>query len=512
VLATLDMRGAVVLWDLTQAATGTPLLPTLPVPDNPSSSTFGLSFSADGRYLAATSRDRAVVWRVASRDVAREMRAPASVIHGVSSDLSWVGSLSPDGHWFATSVGDYGLVWQTGSDDAPTVIRGHTGTVARIVFVGDSSQVLTTSMDKTIRLWDARTGAALGVIGSLGNSGLPTIAADPGGRLVAEADKSLRLSVWETRPRAWLSLSPRAESAATCVSFNGDGTRLASGDERGNMTVWDTATHRPVRTMKAAHDGPVFSVSWSHEGAMVSLGADGLLCRWDEDGRKTELASGQGREWGGARLTPDGAVVANTDNRNSLSLWDARTGAPMGRMTNEGVDRVPEIAMSPDGRMIASAASKGKAALWSVTPLRRVAQLEANGAVVRAVQFSPDGSEVATGGDDAMIRVWSTANGRLISTLQGVNSDVFSLAWHPAGNLIFSAGRDKNVQVWDRRTGVELASLEGHSDSVYSMALSPDGNTLATASKDGTIGFWNLAYYQTHIRGNASYWRDEAKP
>jgi WD40 repeat protein len=287
---------------------------------------------------------------------------------------------------------------------------------------------------------------------------------------------------------------------------------LASGDEQGNITVWDKATHIAARTMRAAHEGAVFSLDWSHDGAIVSLGADGLLCRWDKDGRKTVLASGQGREWSCARLTPDGAIVAAVGNRNSLSLWDARSGTALGRVTDDSVVRFPEIAMSPDGRTIASAAWQGKVALWSVSPLQRVAQLKGAGAAVRAVRFSPDGSELATGGDDAAIRVWSSKDGRLLATLEGENSDVFSLAWHPAGNLIFSAGRDKNVQVWDRRTGVELASLEGHVDSVYSIALSPDGSTLATASKDGTVGIWNLAYYQTHIRGNASYWRSAPKP
>jgi WD40 repeat protein len=509
-LATLDFGGAVVLWDLTRAAPGTPLSPTLPALNDPPYA--GLCFSADGRYLGATDRDRTVVWRMASREVAREMRTPASVVHGANSDRMRACGFSTDGNWFAASVGDYGVVWETESDGPPTVIRGHTGSVARIAFNGDGSRILSTSIDKTIRLWDTRTGAALRVVGSVGDSVSSNLATDPGGRMVAMADHSLRLGVWETRPRGWLSLSPRVEGAVTCVSFNADGRLLASGDESGNITVWDAATHREARLMKGAHDGVVFSLDWSRDGAMVSLGADGLLCRWEEDGRKTVLAHGQGLAWGCARLTPDGAMVATTDNKNSLSLWDAGSGAALGRVTDEGVQRVPEIAMSPDGRTIASAAWLGKAALWSVSPFGKVAQLEGGSAGVRAIRFSPDGSEVATGGDDATIRVCSTADGRLLATLQGVNSDVFSLAWHPAGYLLFSAGRDRNVQVWDRRTGVELASLEGHADSVYAIALSPDGATLATASKDGTVGFWDLAYYQTHIRGNATYWRDTPRP
>jgi WD40 repeat protein/tRNA A-37 threonylcarbamoyl transferase component Bud32 len=515
-LATLDVRGSVVLWDLRGDAPGIPLQPTLPALNEFSWDSqvifAGMSFSADGRYLGATDQNRAVVWRVASREIAREMRAPPSVVHGAKGDNIRAGCLSPDGQWFAAAVGDYGVVWRTDSNDAPTVIRGHTGTVTRIAFSGDSSQILSTSIDKTIRLWDTRTCAPLHVIGSMGKSGSSNLAVDPSGRLVATADYSLRVGVWETRPRGWLWLSPGVEGAATCVSFSGDGRRLASGDEQGNITVWDTAAHRAARTMKAAHDGAVFSLDWSPDGAMVSLGGDGLLCRWDEDGRKTVLARDRGREWGCARLTPDGAMVAATDNKNSLSLWDARSGASMGRVTDEGVVRFPEVAMSPDGRMMASAAWHGTAALWSLSPLRKAMQFEGSGAAVRTVRFSPDGSEVATGGDDATIRVWSTSSGRLLATFDGVSSGVFSLVWHPAGNLLFSAGRDKNVQVWDRRTGVELASLEGHADSVYSMALSPDGATLATASKDGTVGIWSLAYYQTHIRGNASYWRDTPRP
>jgi WD40 repeat protein/tRNA A-37 threonylcarbamoyl transferase component Bud32 len=522
-LATQARDGAVQLWDAAQEgqrfgarlALGRPGRPALPRPGDLGMNLAGLCYSPDSRLLADWYLDTLRIWSVRSHELVRELRAPSSAVHGPNGDALRPGCFSPDARWLAALVNDNILLWSLESDKEPRILSGHTGVVMQVVFSSDSSQLLTASMDKTVRLWDVGSGQTIRTIGVQPNNTRQGVALSPDGRLAAATDASFRLSVWETKPRLWLTLKAGAQESATCVCTSADSLTTVSGDERGNITIWDAKLRRPVRVIPSAHHGAVYSVDCSRDAeVIVSLGADGIVNRFGiaPGVQPTVVASGLGSGWGSVRLSPDARVVAATDNNNSLGLWDARTGEQIAHVTDTAVRRIPEIAFSPDGRTIATAAWYGQPALWAVEPLHLMARLEGHGAAVRAVRFSPDGSELATGGDDATIRLWSVAKGRLLRTLKGANGDVFALAFHPEGRLVFSAGRDKAIQVWDSQSCQELATLEGHADAVYSMAMAHDGRTLATASKDGRIGFWDLCYYQAHIRGNALCWSGPETP
>lgn len=522
-LATQAWDSAVQLWDATQEdhrlgarlAVGRRGRPPLPRPGDVGMNLAGLCYSPDSRLLADWYLDTLRVWSVRSHELVRELRAPSSAVHGPNGAALRPGCFSPDTRWLAALVNDNILLWSLESEKEPRVLSGHTGVVMKVVFSSDSSQLLTASMDKTVRLWDVASGQTIRTIGVQPNNTRQGVVLSPDGRLAAATDASFRLSVWETQPRLWLTLQPGAQGSATCVCSSADSLTTVSGDEGGNITIWDAKLRRPVRVIPSAHHGAVYSVDCSPDAeVIVSLGADGIVNRFGiaPGVQPTIVASGLGSGWGSVRLSPDARIVAATDNNNSLGLWDARTGEAIAHVTDTAVRRIPEIAFSPDGRTIATAAWYGQPALWAVESLHLMARLEGHGAAVRAVRFSPDGSELATGGDDATIRLWSVPKGRLLRTLEGANGDVFALAFHPEGRLVFSAGRDKTIQVWDSQSGQELATLDGHADAVYSMAMAHDGRTLATSSKDGRIGFWDLGYYQAHIRGNAVYWSGPAAP
>ena len=64
------------------------------------------------------------------------------------------------------------------------------------------------------------------------------------------------------------------------------------------------------------------------------------------------------------------------------------------------------LAFSPDGRLLATAAGDGTAAIWSVTTGREISRLDGQADVLHNVAFSPDGLTLAATGNDGDIRLW----------------------------------------------------------------------------------------------------------
>ena len=76
------------------------------------------------------------------------------------------------------------------------------------------------------------------------------------------------------------------------------------------------------------------------------------------------------------------------------------------------------VAFSPNGKLLASAATDGHVRLWKPATGRQVGKpLPADGGQgigTAGVAFSPDGKLLASAGNDGFIRLWNPATGSLV--------------------------------------------------------------------------------------------------
>ncbi|MGH2396687.1 MAG: toll/interleukin-1 receptor domain-containing protein [bacterium] len=99
---------------------------------------------------------------------------------------------------------------------------------------------------------------------------------------------------------------------------------------------------------------------------------------------------------------------------------------------------------------------------------------------VNSVAVSPDGKWMASGSRDKTVKIWDLKTGTCRATLEGHTDEVQSVAITPDGKRILSASFDKSVRVWDASSGRELAKLDGHANEVWSVvALQDNGRALS---------------------------------
>jgi WD40 repeat protein len=112
--------------------------------------------------------------------------------------------------------------------------------------------------------------------------------------------------------------------------------------------------------------------------------------------------------------------------------------------------------------------------------------------LINVLAVSPDGKFIASAGEDKTVKLWSLPGGKLLKTLQGHTDSVYGLAVSPDGKILASTGKDKTIKLWTLPEGVLLRTLQGHADSIYGLAVNPDGKILASAGGDKTVKLWTL--------------------
>ena len=154
---------------------------------------------------------------------------------------------------------------------------------------------------------------------------------------------------------------------------------------------------------------------------------------------------------------------------------------------------VVAVAVSPDGRTVATAGPAGPVRLWSAADAAPAGEVRgASGSA--ALAFAADGDGwllVAAGREDGVLRVFDRT-GREVRNPAGHAEPIQALAVSPDGALAASAGPDEGVCVWDLRTGLLRALLRGHDRPVRALRFGPEKGVLFTASEDGRVKAWDV--------------------
>jgi len=298
----------------------------------------------------------------------------------------------------------------------------------------------------------------------------------------------------------------RQERIVVSLAVSPNGGRLATGSNDGMVTVWDTHTWH-ARSFRA-HANAVTGLVFARDGSRLwSAGGDGAVYLWDlgliagvpnAPGRLASLVDGRREAVLKLALSPDGRLLATAASLR-VSIWDTETGHRLLDLVHSENTGIP-LAFSPDGRLLLTGLGDRDLIVWDTSTWQERFTLRGHRCgLTQCAAFRPDGRQLASAScrvwddsDDCEVIIWDLERHTAVHTMHGLGGGAISVAFSPDGHRLATGGAgDPTIKIWDVSSGQEALTLRGHREAVNGLAFSSDGYRLFSVSADHTVRVWD---------------------
>jgi WD40 repeat protein/DNA-binding SARP family transcriptional activator len=298
------------------------------------------------------------------------------------------------------------------------------------------------------------------------------------------------------------------------AALSSDGKMMATGDERGAVTVYDAATRRPLGPPYRIERGLIQNVRFSPDGRTLAMSSmdpqnrehsgivDLIDARTLERKRRVRVPPLPGPpSWVSADVVfppsgsdllvrlahgtgPDGPVspVYRVDGKTGAITDQLRVGQHASSFhASETADRE---------RFFLTSLRDDRTWELDPEPLRIVRSWPVGDS---AGAVSPDGRSFALGSESGRVRLLDLDSGQARLLRGRHDGPVVRMRFTPDGRTLVTTGPQGQLFTWDVARARIGQRLEGHTGEIWGLDMAADGRTLITASDDTRAILWDLA-------------------
>ncbi|MDJ0516540.1 MAG: AAA-like domain-containing protein, partial [Trichodesmium sp. MO_231.B1] len=438
---------------------------------------WGVAFSPNGEMFASVSSDRTVkLWRVDGTlltTLTVGLQVVTSVVFDAKSEI-------------VASAGVDGLVklWSI-NGKLLTTLKGHQAPVWNVAFCHQTNLLVSVSSDKTAKLWQL-DGTLVRTL--QGDDVIIGVDCSKNGEYIATSGNDNAIKIWHSDGTLVKTLREH-NAVVRGVALRSDSLIVVSASDDDTVKLW--RKNKNLLKPLYGHQDTVWDVATSSNGKLIASVGDRNLLLWQQDGKFWQKINYSDQVIPSVAFAPDSQTIAIATN-NKVELWDVGNintsqTQPM-RVLAGHQALVSAVAISPDGKTIASAADDTTIKVWNIEG-QLLHSFVAHNDKIWKLAFTPDSQTIVSASQDETVKLWKT-DGKLLTTLhQG--GGIWGVAINPQGNLIASASRDDTLKLW-KLDGTLVKTIHAQSRGLTRVAFSPDGQTIATGGIDNTVKLWNL--------------------
>src|SRR5580658_1688262 len=282
-------------------------------------------------------------------------------------------------------------------------VPAHMTAVKDVAFTPDGTRLMSAGFDDTVKMWDARTGHALGAL-------------------------------------------PGHTGRVAGVRVTRDGKFAVTGGDH-TVRIWALPDGKPVRTFDIGSD-TIYSIDVSPDGRLIANGnGSGEAKVWSFDGKEVATLAHGGRRVFSVAFAPDSSRIATAGEDKTIKVWGASDWKLF--RTFDGHGAIDQAIIAPDGQLLASAGEDGAVRLWHIDSGSPIATLTGHTKEVWSLAFSPDGSTLVSGGEDAQLIVWDSVTTKVREKWPLDNGrKILGLTFSPDGATVASAAGNGSIDFW----------------------------------------------------------------
>lgn len=339
---------------------------------------------------------------------------------------------------------------------------------------------LIASAAERVLLWNASTMTKIAPLEY--ESVVWSVDFSPDGRWLVSTHGDGSILIWDVENRELEANLREHSGGVRAIALSPDGKRLATASEDHSVILWDT-DHGRKETVLMAHGTRVSAAAFSPDGSwLVTSDQHGEVVRHDL-GHGTTWRRKKSREY-----LPDYYVAVSPDGRfiaTSFFIYHAATGEPVSR--RDDWRNVYSAAFTRDGAWLVGATDSGEVLVVDTNTWRPVERQKWSATPLVTLSVSPDGTQIVTGEDGKLIRLGTIRPLRQTAVIGQHDARVKAVAFSPDGKQIASAGDDKMVRLWDVDQRKLLTTIGTHTSPIYALTFSPDGRRLITGEHDRSV-------------------------